>query len=1668
MTIFEPRIISLSKFTSLALAPDPMAAKVVEPPGWQGEVQKSLPVSEPEERPLPKKNWAEIVTPRTRRLEQLRAELQTIRKQVGELRGDERDLKRFDVARVSRQIAKASLELITVLEERFATDKEARGELLALKGIYLHEEGAAYATEVIFSAVIRTRYQGERDAEPPSTDPLQLRSEVESLRYVLDHGEKATGIKLQTAEITVISKQLGDLERQVSGQQMVDAEYELGSIAFRKQLHNAEFQQVIDEALDLCSEVRSRGSFWGATAKMFTSAVGKQTLDQRVSVLSDQIRTLDDQVMKTWGELVTTAPNDKDLNQRSLQLITVSRLVEQRKAELLKQLFDEVRRLPRSKNPEEQAERDVLVGRMTQLLDDYRLAEAEFFAKEVAYRAVENRFSGNVRSELIADPEKRSIFNAPDRGMAYIEAFCELLVKETLPTGPLNRQERHSLRWEVTHLIKGCLEELQEEQKAAKEEISELQVQMQNTSTSPSNQWEDQVPQKEIAELQVSLEHHTKRLSEVGQAIRTLNLRLDRFETDRLLESAEGRYEKFDADFEKVVANADGVEENALHSVMELSEQLAGTIRTVEAQGARLGRPLEKNQLQRLEALKKHLTDLEKQVARLKEVEEETYPDRVKQRVLDQIEGKAVPSALAEDAGKNVKEARIALETLEEIRPTHHQAVQEAESRGLKIEKLQRLHALDSLRKIYQEQLIDATSEQEDARVIADQKAQLERLEADLAEQELLLKEWELEKPLRELEVRIGTADESEKDALELEREGMLRESFKRCLGGRDKEGRRIYQDRDGANVFGRLLVDPEHRLKVLAASLRTLEKDLQAQVEKLPEPKKQWFVKDLREILNQNGALIEAMRAQLMQLESEAPQDSNAATVGRCKDLLNTCAERQRQMFQQYQELYREERHLEEGNEPGLMSYLANFLSGERPENTVMTWSDSLWGPLLLRDADFAAKMNVLDNSLLDAEKKRNSLEKELSEISGELQAERSPEERNTMQSRQTAALKEHRIGLQNVRDLQVQKHAMTLERIIAVTTELAQRRKMVTQRLGRIQQSITDLEEDVEQSEGIALRNHSLKLVIEKQRLMKRRRELSTLEPSLTSLKKAFEHEMAAYTSYPNPQLTLKELLAKQAWDITKEAASLGYLKSVNRSPGEFRLDWEAASLGFEWKNGLQDFSETNTDLVPLLESLVGQFLKFAQDHPSAAEALVADIAVTMSLIGDESLVNTLTQGVHSRLLLQGANRGIGLTVPKEPPLKEEDMKWVALAKAGRYFPLAAIGLKAGEEMVNGLERAGVMGGLFGSIWGAAKGSSQATLAEKITKNTSSEYLNALDITSRVLLRDPLASVLASRQRVIAIQVAGEVSKVYRQPVQFLEGLARTMERTVREYQQSEPTEKRMRFGAIVGVPAAGALLSATGLVVGLGLIPVGFLALTTIVIAPFLSVKAINTIFPDTATKVKEEEVKNWFAAHPEITAKYTEQEEEILKGLQVSGAIPTVAPEAPSAAMGGGNDLEVLKTEVLKQLTDQLNGAMKTRGQLQVQELLSLFLNTSYDIVDEEVRKTRHALTQSTLQRYLRDWVRLELYENWLKPKVQAAALQEFETMVAHYGSPEEYAAVALRPDLPLSLEAAKEQEEMSKNEALKKLNNSLKEVKGAVIEATFDLVQAATDRRGWKG
>lgn len=735
----------------------------------------------------------------------------------------------------------------------------------------------------------------------------------------------------------------------------------------------------------------------------------------------------------------------------------------------------------------------------------------------------------------------------------------------------------------------------------------------------------------------------------------------------------------------------------------------------------------------------------------------------------------------------------------------------------------------------------------------------------------------------------------------------------------------------------------------------------------------------------------------------------------------------------------------------------LAVSVSDGTRVDTYHKWMDSEWGPLLVdfsfqadpikRKAEEAGSQQEFQEFAKQVGEKRDELNQLKAEISAYQLAYREAEKAQAspdLAKRQTAAkLKEDITGkLETLHaGVQVQEISLRAAYMKRMVNSIGARMVMDKQ----LAQEIL-LMEDTMSQQGADIS----KLTSQREALRQRRNQL---KQECTILEAAYQQQMAKYECIQRPQIyVFREIV--QADGVAQKVMAVGgavskaFFGADYVAPQQFKMQLEAARLGYHWKTGLAQLGTIRSEsMAGGIANLATEFLRWADDHPVAAQAMAADIALTISALGRGDLADTLLTTIRARLYTRAALGELGLDVMAEPPLTEKDFLFLAIADIAKHGPLAATVPNAAQAFATSfLSGAGLVGAGTRAAATIAVGYAGNRMIQRFVQETDPAVLQPLNIMLSVARGAPANAVMQEQSALISLRIAGNARRAMKNPKGVWLGVRRAFSDLRKTLRRSKGWEFAARFATNILLPAAGVTVAvglvASAIVFSGGAVAIvlaigwGMLVLSGASMAPPLSNLLWNWIWPNTTMDLERDNARELLKADgtDPYTSRIRVDVDNYLGDLRLRSLLPRWSLPRPqiqtllTTTMVGepaepiGSRRKRLQKDFQEALEENMRITLKTHGTtlLRPAEVIQIFQSTlaSFRLYEKCRRAcegvsywSKTELADSMQSMILSDFFtrRGDGRSGWMIAYLDAAFIEDFVTKVAMYKTPEQFQA-----------------------------------------------------------
>lgn len=471
----------------------------------------------------------------------------------------------------------------------------------------------------------------------------------------------------------------------------------------------------------------------------------------------------------------------------------------------------------------------------------------------------------------------------------------------------------------------------------------------------------------------------------------------------------------------------------------------------------------------------------------------------------------------------------------------------------------------------------------------------------------------------------------------------------------------------------------------------------------------------------------------------------------------------------------------------------------------------------------------------------------------------------------------------------------ATTINEELAAVERLEQTRTRLTTEVENLQREISELNGKISHAKSL----------------------IATEDKKLAILNEGFEEILLEYQALNPPARPLPELLQKEVWQKLIKIVSFGYANRYYIPPEQFRLNQQKAEICYTSQLGKKAlFGTGEINAAPQIQTSdfiklkVKEFLVWAEDHPDMAQALAADLAISLAMTSQADALTSLVSGIRARATVQAVLGDLGRQRQIAPrKLQESDLQWIYLSESVkelsgiRNFSAASV-----TALGTALAAGPIIGGLMGIgayVWSAGK----SEFVHSLTASVENKDLRTAHSLLMKARGDTLAEIAGQEQKLNTLDSFSRLKNTYLRPKGVVKGIFTRFSQQWTAIKVSHGAEKYLRIGVfaipIVATVAVGGIIGLG--IAGLALGPFGTLGLgAALSIAPALfgaSLGISNYFFTlanawgsynRTWETVKESRLNNLFSeTNPfgkNLKADLKERRETFLNRLHSLSALP----------------------------------------------------------------------------------------------------------------------------------------------------------------------------------
>lgn len=509
------------------------------------------------------------------------------------------------------------------------------------------------------------------------------------------------------------------------------------------------------------------------------------------------------------------------------------------------------------------------------------------------------------------------------------------------------------------------------------------------------------------------------------------------------------------------------------------------------------------------------------------------------------------------------------------------------------------------------------------------------------------------------------------------------------------------------------------------------------------------------------------------------------------------------------------------------------------------------------------------------------------------------------------------------------------TINEALAAVERMEQTRKGLTTEVENLQREISELERKVSHAKSL----------------------ISIEDKKLAILNDGFEEILLEYQALNPPARPLTELLQTAVWEKLTAIVSLGYANRCYIPPEQFRLKQQKAEICYtseQGKKALFGTGEINAapqdQTANFIKQKVKDFLIWAEDHPDMAQALAADLAISLAMTSQSDALTSLVSGIRARATVQAALGDLGRQRQIAPRrLEESDLQWIYLSECVKELSgIRNMGAAAVTGLGTALAAGPMIGGLIGIgayVWNAGK----SELVHSLTASVGNKDLRTAHNLLMKARGDTLAEIAGQEQKLNTLDSFSSLKNTYLRPKGVINGILTRISQQWTAIKVSRGAERYLRIGVfavpIVATVAAGGIIGLG--IAGLAIGPFGTLGLgAALSFAPALigaSLGISNYLFNvanawgsynRTWETVKEMRLKDLFSeTNPfgkNLKADLKERRETFLNRLRSLSALPASRTnmydmQPPHIKEWVDSNQELLTKTANKSILDGIKGA-----------------------------------------------------------------------------------------------------------------------------------------------
>lgn len=525
-----------------------------------------------------------------------------------------------------------------------------------------------------------------------------------------------------------------------------------------------------------------------------------------------------------------------------------------------------------------------------------------------------------------------------------------------------------------------------------------------------------------------------------------------------------------------------------------------------------------------------------------------------------------------------------------------------------------------------------------------------------------------------------------------------------------------------------------------------------------------------------------------------------------------------------------------------------------------------------------------------------------------------------------------------------------------------------------------------------------------------------------------KYFQKYLNKYKQTPI-RMTFKTLLINEVYSFIPLVKTPRFLL-----PEEIEAKKQFADKGYAMIKELEKWLATpvlnpNQHFSQVLQLEFNQFLKWAEKYPRSASFLAADIALTCSLLLEQSVFDCFMTTLNAKICASHFLDALGLCPEYEEVEEDEMLKFRALADFVSYFPIVA-----GSYKIIKNSMAGQYKSFFEGAVDAIKITTTVKVLQKGCRIIPQEQDKLVSLAMKILRGEEMQKIVLHQRNLSLIQTSFSLKQILKNPTQVFAKLELWWQILL----DAEGEEKKERIVAQLLLPAAVIALFATTLwfcsLVGFSLNFSTVYGMGTTLMSAIIGISSFLTYQIDKkygfTTKARaissieerrrEEQLVQAYSLltkDPEKIKEIAEEAKKFVQDLQKQLALPVIPESIREKRLTLLEEPKQLIENLRQDYEEKLAGSYHAeQNPLKAIDVVSIFnqtVNLKNLKIDLKLRPKEEidVITFSVAEDLIKGWLQKHLEETFRKKCINHLCKTKKETANKRktFNSPQEYLA-----------------------------------------------------------